>query len=116
MKYVHGCVSHIADVTGVYSYFATYAARWLVSQLMMSVELENLQPRMENDEEQNSEENKEERVGHNHWCLCRKCPSMVTAEESVCCDETHEATNKGSKVCITTHPSFERFCLDTEVL
>ena len=66
-------------------------------------------------ENENSEGNREERVGHNHWCLCRRCPSMAT--ESVCCSKTRKATDKiGSKVCITTHPSFKWFCLDMEVL
>ena len=61
---------------------------------MTAVELENLQQRMENDKEQNSDENKEERVGHNCWCLCRRCPLMATAKELVCCDETREATER----------------------
>ena len=60
----------------------------------MSDKLENLQQRMESDEEQNSEENREERIGYNCWCLCRRCPLIATAKESVCCKETCGATDK----------------------
>ena len=42
---------------------------------------------------------------------------MDTAREAVCCKEIREAMDKmGSNVCITTHASFERVCLDREVL
>ena len=89
----------------------------------MTGELEILRQRMENDGEQNSEENRahrEERIGHNRWYLCGRCPSRssiyATAKEAVCCKEIREATDKmGSNICITTHPSFECVCLDTEV-
>ena len=75
----------------------------------MSDELEYLQQRIEGDEELYSEENREERIGHNRWCLCGRCPLMATAKESVCCTEIRKATDKmGLNVCITTHPSFEQ--------
>ena len=42
---------------------------------------------------------------------------MATAKDWVCCKEIREATDKiGSNICITTHPSFEWVCLDTDIL
>ena len=73
---------------------------------------------MGNNEERVYEENRdhpEYRIGHNRWC--GNCPSMATAKEAICCKEISEATDKmGSNVCITIHLSFNRVCLDREVL
>ena len=86
----------------------------------MAEELDSLRQRMEDDEGHNSEENgeqREERIGHNRWCLWGRCPAMATVKETVCCREIREATDRmGSNVCITAHLSFERVCLDMEVL
>ena len=42
---------------------------------------------------------------------------MATAKESVYCTEVNDATHKmGSNICTTTHSSFERVCLDMDVL
>ena len=87
---------------------------------MTTEELENLRERLENEEEQHSEgrtEVQETRFDHNRWCKCRKCPPMSTDKESVCCRELDEAHSKiGDHSCITCNSSFERVCLDSEVL
>ena len=93
---------------------------YVFEPLMTAEELDSLRQRMEDDEGHNSEENgeqREERIGHNRWCLRGRCPAMATAKEAVCCREICKATDKmGSNACITAHPSFERVCLDMKVL
>ena len=83
-------------------------------------ELENCWERIRNVEGRQCEghsELSETRIGHNRWCVCGKCLLMATEKESVCCKEVWEITLKmGTQVCITEHPSFERVCLDSEVL
>ena len=93
---------------------------YLFKPLMTSEELENHQERIRNVEKRQREghsELSETRIGHNRWCTCGKCSSMATEKESICCKEVWEITLKmETHVCITDHPSFERVCLDPEVL
>ena len=93
---------------------------YLYEPLMTLEELENLRQRLGNVEERQPEgqsESSETRIGHNRWCACGKCLPMATEKESVCCKEVREiALKMETHVCITDHPSFERVCLDSEVL
>ena len=99
---------------------AQHVEPYLFEPLMTIEELNNLRERLGHDEERNHEGHSEiskTRIGHNRWCACGKCLPMATEQESVCCKEVREIALKVEPhACITEHPSFERVCLDSEVL
>lgn len=58
------------------------------------------------------------RKGHTSWCICGKCKSMETEEESKCCREADEVPEEyfGCHKCITNNENFKVVCLNREVL
>ena len=57
------------------------------------------------------------RMNNLKWCICGNCSIMPTVKESVCCKEnpTFSLEMKES-LCIINLGSFEKLCLDREVL
>src|SRR5688500_18633880 len=52
-------------------------------------------------------------------CECNRCMPMERGVDSVCCleqDPVYAKCQQGNYACITMHPSFQKFCLDKEVL
>jgi len=51
------------------------------------------------------------------WCLCKKCTTMKTDKECVCCFEFDNLTKlHDKKICITNIPSFRKVIMDEEIL
>ncbi len=76
----------------------------------------------QNDSDNDSQvENQADRLGHNDWCECGHCQSMLTAPESVCCRERDRVLQKLNDMavesnCIARTERFQSLCLDGDVL
>ena len=57
-------------------------------------------------------------LGNTDWCSCGNCIPMLTARESICCQESGPLTPKLSDgECITTNsPRFYWICMDVDAL
>ena len=99
-----------------------------------SIDLSNIRPYQfepevsdqssDNDDEANvsddtnssDEEDDNARIGNNTWCICKRCRSMSTYEESICCKEDVPEGMLGKHECITLHEDFLTECLNNAVL
>lgn len=51
------------------------------------------------------------------WCLYKKCITMKSDKECICCFEFDNLTKlHGKKTCITNIPSFRKVIMDEEIL
>ena len=52
-----------------------------------------------------------------YWCKCMNCQTMPTYRENVCCRSVQALKEKlKDESCISKTASFEKMCLDVEVL
>ncbi|XP_004227445.2 P2X purinoceptor 7-like isoform X1 [Ciona intestinalis] len=59
-----------------------------------------------------------DRRQNTNWCQCGLCECMAAAQESVCCREQEQVSQKmpDSANCITEHKNFDPVCLNEDVL
>jgi len=69
----------------------------------------------DSDNSDDSQDSFTERFGNTSWCSCAKCTPMLRTVECYCCREVAEVEEWGDS-CVTALESFQRVCLDKDVL